>query len=70
VSPTSGKALAAAMPNAHLLLLHEVGHFPPLEHPNFWHYVADFCHGHHLGDKILQRSGWGQWLQDLWERQG
>ena len=70
VSPASGKALAAAMPNAHLLLLHEVGHFPPLEHANFWQYVADFCHGHHLGDKIIQRSGWSEWFQDLWERQG
>jgi pimeloyl-ACP methyl ester carboxylesterase len=70
VTPESGKALAAALPNAHLLLLHGIGHFPPLEHPNFWQYVADFCHGQHLGDKIMQRSGWGQWLRDLWERQG
>lgn len=70
VSPESGKTLAAALPNAHLLLLHGVGHFPPLEHPNFWHYVADFCHGQHLGDKIIQRSGWQEWWQNLWERQG
>ena len=69
VSPASGKALAAALPNAHLLLLHGIGHFPPLEHSNFWHYVADFCHGQHLGDKIVEQSGW-QWLRDLWERQG
>lgn len=68
VSPQSGKALAAAMPNAHLVLLHDVGHFPPLEHPNFWQYVADFCHGQHLGDKIIQRSGWIQWLSELWVR--
>ncbi len=70
VSPQSGKALAASLPNAHLLLLHGVGHFPPLEHYNFWYYVADFCHGQHLGDKIIQHSGWGQWWRDLWERQG
>jgi len=70
VSPTSAKALAAALPNAHLLLLHEVGHFPPLEHPNFWQYVADFCQGVHLGDKIIHQSGWRQWFTDFWERQG
>lgn len=65
VSPTSAKKLAQALPEAWWLELHGVGHFPMLEHPDFWNYVALFAKGNAVGEPVEKGMGF---LQKLWKR--
>lgn len=66
VSFKSGQQLAAALPHGRLLALHDVGHFPPLEHPKFWHYVAEFCEGATLGDDVAPAPNFWTALKRFW----
>jgi pimeloyl-ACP methyl ester carboxylesterase len=65
VSATSAKKMAQALPDAHWLELHGVGHFPMLEHPDFWKYVATFARGGSVGEALEAQMGF---LQKLWKR--
>ncbi|MFN7162930.1 MAG: alpha/beta fold hydrolase [Pseudomonadota bacterium] len=66
ISFKSGQQLAATLPHGRLLALHEVGHFPPLEHPKFWEYVAEFCEGVKLGDDIAPTPNFWTYLKRFW----
>lgn len=66
ISFKSGQHLAAALPNGRLLALHEVGHFPPLEHPKFWQYVAEFCGGITLGDDVAPLPSFWTLVKRFW----
>jgi pimeloyl-ACP methyl ester carboxylesterase len=59
ISPASARALAAAMPQARYLELHGVGHFPMLEHADFWRYVGEFLEGSVMGERpAAVRGAW------------
>jgi poly(3-hydroxyoctanoate) depolymerase len=64
VRPTSGQKLAAALPNGRWLPLHEVGHFPMLEHPKFAYYVGEFLSGTNLGEPVVTHNRVLRWLKD------
>lgn len=64
VRPSSGQKLASALPKGRWLPLHEVGHFPMLEHPKFGHYVAEFLGGTHLGEPLVTHNRVLRWLKD------
>ena|GEM_PF-1986621 len=65
VSARSGSRLAQALPNATWLALHNVGHFPMLEHPHFWRYVAAYAQGGSLGEQPARGTSL---LHRLWQR--
>jgi pimeloyl-ACP methyl ester carboxylesterase len=66
VSFTSGQKLAASLPQGRLLPLHDVGHFPPLEHPKFWEYVSQFCQGITLGEVVEPAPTFLTLLKRFW----
>lgn len=65
VTITSGKKLAQNLPQAHLLELFDVGHFPMLEHEHFWQFVCQFAHGQPVGMPSSQPM---PLLQKLWQK--
>lgn len=69
VSIESGRKLAQAMPQAQLLELYEVGHFPMLEYASFWEKVRRFAEEASGGFRTdSTESLMRQWLRKLWMR--
>ena len=70
ISPNSGRTLAAAIPNARYMPLLDVGHFPMLEHPQFWEYVGTFAGGTALGEPVTATENWLHKLKAYFTREG
>ncbi|HEX2859005.1 MAG TPA: alpha/beta hydrolase [Alphaproteobacteria bacterium] len=72
VTAASGKQLASLMPDAQYIEMHGVGHFPMLEHPDFWRYVKDFLAGNGAGQKVAPLPVGGFWskLKEVLTRHG
>ena len=70
ISSNSGRALAAAIPSARFMPLMDIGHFPMLEHPQFWDYVATFAGGTDLGEPVTATESWLDKLKAYFTREG
>lgn len=72
ITAASGKQLASMLPSAQYIELHGVGHFPMLEHADFWRYVKDFLSGNGAGQKVepvASNSFWSK-LREVLTRHG
>lgn len=66
VSPAGGRLLAQKIPDARYLEFFGVGHFPMLEHPNFYATVSHFLAGQQVGEKLTAPTSWLQNFYDKW----